>query len=437
MASAASRPTPAQGHSTADSQAVKDAVLRLRAPETIRARAQWFLARCEQDGLEHFRYRPERLDAVTERVVAVTRAAHPTLAIPYHARWRHFVAGSPSAARARLGRLEAALQALEPPERARARFDLVVTSVLLDAGAGPGWRWVEPGSGETFSRSEGLALASLEMFLGGAFSSERDRPLRADADALAAVSDEDVARAFQVGPENPLVGVSGRTALLRRLGQALREDPARFGAEPRVGHLYDHLVGQADGGRLPAAAILRAVLEGLGSIWPGRESLGGVNLGDVWRHPALGDGALAPAAEPGHDLVPFHKLSQWLVYSLLEPLEAGGVAVVSLDQLTGLPEYRNGGLLVDTGLLEPKHADVLGAVHAVGSPVVVEWRALTVALLDRLAERVREALGLSAEQFPLAKVLEGGTWQAGRFVAREKRPDGGPPIRVDSDGTVF
>jgi hypothetical protein len=34
-------------------------------------------------------------------------------------------------------------------------------------------------------------------------------------------------------------------------------------------------------------------------------------------------------------------------------------------------------------------------------------------------------------------VLEGGTWAAGRKLAREKRPDASPPIAVASDGTVF
>ena len=71
------------------------------------------------------------------------------------------------------------------------------------------------------------------------------------------------------------------------------------------------------------------------------------------------------------------------------------------------------------------------------SALVVGWRALTVALLDQIAPLVRERLGLTAEEFPLACVLEGGTWAAGRRLAREKRPDGGPPIAVASDGTVF
>ena len=47
------------------------------------------------------------------------------------------------------------------------------------------------------------------------------------------------------------------------------------------------------------------------------------------------------------------------------------------------------------------------------SPLVVEWRALTVALLDRIAVEMRRLLGLNADELPLARVLEGGTWRAG------------------------
>ncbi|MDP3376399.1 MAG: DUF1688 family protein, partial [Hydrogenophaga sp.] len=67
---------------------------------------------------------------------------------------------------------------------------------------------------------------------------------------------------------------------------------------------------------------------------------------------------------------------------------------------------------------------------------IVEWRALTVALLDELAPLVRAELGLSAEQMPLACVLEGGTWAAGRLLAQRLR-DGLPPLNIVSDGTVF
>ena len=116
--------------------------------------------------------------------------------------------------------------------------------------------------------------------------------------------------------------------------------------------------------------------------------------------------------------MPFHKLSQWLTYSLLEPLQWAGVRVDGLDALTGLPEYRNGGLLIDAGVLRAARPRGRSAAHRSRvDELVVEWRALTVALLDELAPLVRERLGADAEQLPLACVLEGGTWAAGRRIA--------------------
>jgi hypothetical protein len=92
---------------------------------------------------------------------------------------------------------------------------------------------------------------------------------------------------------------------------------------------------------------------------------------------------------------------------------------------------------VDTGVLVLRDPADAARAHPVESPLVVGWRSLTVALLDEIAPLVRERLGVSAEAFPLARVLEGGTWSAGRRIARERRKDGGPPIAVISDGTVF
>ena len=400
----------------------------LRSPAAIRVRCGLVFAAAQADALAHFALRAGRLEAAADYVARTIRANYPTLDIPTHSRWRHFAVGG----RDRWAELAARLGGVGAEEAARVRFDLVVTSVLLDAGAGVAWRYREPESGEAYARSEGLAVASFELFAGGALSSDPERPLRADAAGLARVTEARLAEAFQVRPDNPLVGLTGRTALLRRLGETLAAAPALFGAEwPRVGNLFDHLAARARDGRLAAATVLEAVLEGLGPIWPGGIELGGVSLGDVWRHPAVRTRDLTDG------LVPFHKLSQWLAYSLIEPLEDAGIAVTGVDGLTGLPEYRNGGLFVDTGVLEPKHEAVLTETHEVGSEVIVEWRALTVVLLDALAPLVRARLGKTEAELPLAKLLEGGTWSAGRRIARERRPGGGPPITVASDGTVF
>jgi hypothetical protein len=136
-------------------------------------------------------------------------------------------------------------------------------------------------------------------------------------------------------------------------------------------------------------------------------------------------------------LMPLHKLSQWLAYSLIEPLQIAGIRVTDIDGLTGLAEYRNGGLFVDNGVLAFRDAEDAQREHEVASSLVVEWRALTVALLDRVADGLRHRLELDATSLPLAKILEGGTWAAGRLLARERRADVSPPVKVISDGTVF
>jgi hypothetical protein len=126
-----------------------------------------------------------------------------------------------------------------------------------------------------------------------------------------------------------------------------------------------------------------------------------------------------------------------MAYSLIEPLQWCGVEVTEIDGLTGLAEYRNGGLMIDMGLIALRDPDEAAREHEPGSELVVEWRALTVCLLDAIAEKLRARLGLTAQELPLAKVLEGGTWAAGRRIAADRRAGGGPPLTIISDGTVF
>ena len=376
----------------------------LRTPAAIRERAGQVLKYVEDGRSAWWMVDPNGLEAAVQATLAVTRRLFPNpAAIPFHSRWRHFEAGGHD----RWAKLAPKLAHLPKEEVARRRIDLAVVSVLLDAGAGPDWSYREPDTGETYARSEGLGVASFHMFASGAFSRDsKGDPLRVDAERLAALTPTDIALGFQVKAHNPLLGLEGRAGLLRKLGGV---------GLARPGDLFDIIA--KDGGTVKAASILAAVLEKLSPIWPSP-------MGDVWKHPVIG-------------LVPFHKLSQWLSYSLVEPLEGAGLKVVALDALTGLPEYRNGGLLVDSGALRAKQSSLLSNSFKPGDEPIVEWRALTVALLDRIGEHVRGHLGMDAERLPLVKVLEAGTWFAGRVLAAERRPGGGPPINVESDGTVF
>lgn len=424
MTSRTTEPVP-----SAQSVSLQGSARALLSAAAVRNTAHRILNLASMGSLEDWSVDSSRLGPTADFVARVVRDRYPDLRPPLHARWRHFVFAGRDLWKETVSssRWESAASA------ARAAFDLAITSVLLDAGAGAQWRYQDAATGLAAARSEGLALASLRWFERGGLSDHSQDPLRADAAALCRIDAVSVEAAFQSVEGNRLQGAAGRAQLLNQLGKAAQARPDLFASadRPRPGGLFDALQARASQGRVPAGVILEVLLEGLGAIWPNRPVLDGVPLGDCWSHPALqGERAV-------ERFVPLHKLSQWLAYSLIEPLEAAGLRVEGIDALTGLAEYRNGGLFVDMGVLVPRDPAALLHVHDVSDPFVVGWRAATVALLDEIAPLVAARLGLAAAQFPLARVLEGGTWAAGRLIARQRRADAGPPFQISSDGTVF
>ena len=412
------------GHRSPGSASPDEAIARLRDPAEIRARSEEILAHGERGALAHFDVRTDRLLELARFVAGVILERYPDLAIPLHSRWRHFSTGG-------IDRWARMAAPLSREERCRVAIDLVIPSVILDAGAGDAWRYRESGTGAVYARSEGLAVASFDLLAGGVLSRDPSRALRADAAALCAMDADALASAFQVDDANRLDGLEGRAMLLRSLGEVVRARPDVFGDALRIGNLYDYFRSRAERGRVQGAEVLGTLLDVFAPIWPGRAAIAGVSLGDVWPHPAI------VRSDGTEGLVPFHKLSQWLTYSLVEPLQDAGLRVEGLEALTGLAEYRNGGLFVDGGVLEPRDPATLDVAHPPGAELVVEWRALSVALIDRIAPLLRRELGVDEKALPLGAVLEGGTWAAGRRLAFEARDGGGPPIRLLSDGTVF
>ena len=405
-------------------QAVTAATLLRNTPAT-RERANALLTRARAGQSDWFTISEDAaVDSAAQIVAGVTRERYGDGPIPYHSRWRHFEAGGVD----RRAELDRALGDISAAERARVHVDLVVISVLLDAGAGPDWQYTEIASGQQFGRSEGLGVASFRAFTNGLFSSDPLRPCRADATALRALTSAQLGAAFQVSSSNPLVGLDGRVALLRGLGEAMASQSGVFGTNGRPAGVFDTLTRNLIA--LDAHEILWLLLTTLSEVWPAPNRIAGIALGDCWRHTSVrGEGIT-------DGWMPFHKLSQWLTYSLLEPFEWAGINVTGLSALTGLPEYRNGGLLLDAGVLVPRNSALLDRTWQVSDEFIVEWRALTVALLDELAPRVRSILGKTEAEMPLACVLEGGTWAAGRAMAQKLR-GGTSPIKIASDGTVF
>lgn len=341
---------------------------------------------------------------------------------------------------------------IDNQERTRRLIDLFLVSVLLDAGAGTRWSYKSKESGKVYRRSEGLAIASLEMFKAGYFSSDESKPCQVDCVGLKSLSLQQMARGLQVSENNPIMGLEGRAGLLCRLGDALK-NKGLFGADGRPGnmlgrraatnfphkrlkvstdYLLSHPTTQASSVPIMTIPTLWTVLvNGLASIWPTtRTQVDGVSLGDAWPCASM---PASPPAQPWENIIPFHKLTQWLCYSLMTPMtKLLQIRFAGTDLLTGLPEYRNGGLFVDTGFLTLKEKDRQRGIDAYmknarvkGQPnmevvplfttdddVIVEWRAVTVGLLDDLLPEVNRNLGLQgADKLSLAQMLEAGSWK--------------------------
>ncbi|KAL4913091.1 hypothetical protein BDW62DRAFT_170837 [Aspergillus aurantiobrunneus] len=424
--------------------------------EAVRSKAHRVFDLARQNALNHFDYIPDCLDTTVDYVISVIQrdfgpSAYNT--IPPHGRWQHFETGS-------IARIDNLLRewdqrGYDAAEKVRSLVDLFFVSVLLDAGAGDAWKFTEPGTEKVYTRSEGIAVASLYMFLEGDFAGNHDgeRGGRRDVVRAQALRDLDIgtlSRGFQIDDEkNPLVGAGARVEILQKLGASLLENRDVFGPEGRPGGLVDYMTDNGSD-NLDYAELWGVLQNLLVSIWPSdRTKVAETPVGDAWPLSVLSKHELT-ATEPPETatIAPFHKLTQWLAYSLKVPFERIlGTTWTNAHLGTGLPEYRNGGLFVDMGALALKPKALERGLQNSGGPLpsfgaasdeIVEWRAMTVALLDELHGRIQERSEFGEVRLSLPQVLEAGSWKAGRQIAAEKRPGTrSSPILIEGDGTLF
>jgi len=184
-------------------------------------------------------------------------------------------------------------------------------------------------------------------------------------------------------------------------------------------------------------------------IWPkDRTTVNGTPIGDAWPLSTLrtGTASYSPDDVAG-SIQPFHKLTQWLTYSLMVPFQRVlGLQWINAESLTALAEYRNGGLFVDLGVLALKKEALGRGLEAsggdlplfeAGDDVIVEWRAMTLVLIDILYSKIQSRMG-DGVHLTMAQLLEAGTWKSGREIAARLRPHTkSSPILIKSDGTVF
>lgn len=422
----------------------------LKSLRAVRERSRIVLEAARNGGLNNFELDELRMKETAEFVAGViSRDFGPDryAEIPPHGRWEHFsIGGIP-----RLENLVQKWQDSEVPdvEITRRLIDLFFVSVLLDAGAGDTWAFREPGGDKAYGRSEGIAVASLYMFNDGAFASPTvGIKATVDGHALSKLTEDAFIQHFQVGPQNPIVGAASRIELLNSFGKSLLSLPEIFGTNGRPGLLVDHLLAVSKDNDLDYEALWDILQKLLLPAWPSnRPRINGQPIGDAWPLRVLQERS-GDSENPTAGIHPFHKLTQWLGYSLTVPfIKVLKRNWINIDKGTGLPEYRNGGLFVDMGVLKLKAEVLAKGLEASGQKlplfsstgdVIVEWRAMTVALLDELHKHVNDILAPQGVSLSLPQLLEAGSWKSGRELAAKHRPETrSSPILIDGDGTLF
>ncbi|KAH8664713.1 hypothetical protein BX600DRAFT_302939 [Xylariales sp. PMI_506] len=455
-----------------------DPAAYLRSLGAIRERSKIVSDKATRNALQHFDVDMNKFPDVVRFVCGIIKRDYdaPFTSIPSHGRYQHFAVGG----RDRIANLLSTWSDIDVNEKCRRLLDLFLISVLLDAGAGTTWSFKSAENGRIYRRSEGLAIASLEMFKTGLFSSDPNNKYQVDKEALKRLTVSQFAKGLQVGPTNELAGLEGRCQLLIRLGEALDQKKEFFGQFGRPGNMLDYLLShpttQASSMPIVVLPVLWNVLmTGLAPIWPAsRTAVDGVSLGDAWPCQSMPQAPASPTSPSfspfpnsnpptaaWESIVPFHKLTQWLCYSLMQPMQSLlKIHFAGAEMLTGLPEYRNGGLFIDLGVLTLKkdeserglqqYSDYcrrkntkpveVAPMFEPSDDVIVEWRATTIGFLDRLLADVNRALAkeLNGGELTLPQLLEAGSWKGGREIAEVSRPNTKePPILIDSDGTVF
>ncbi|KAK4114798.1 DUF1688-domain-containing protein [Canariomyces notabilis] len=454
----------------------------LRSLAAVRERCKIVTAKAQRNDLKHFDVDMNKFPDVVTFVANIIKRDYdaPFTSIPPHGRYQHFGVGG----RDRIAHLLATWpEDIDNTEKCKRIIDLFLVSVLLDAGAGTEWSYKSPENGRVYRRSEGIAVASLDMFKTGLFSGNPNNKYQVDKQGLRQLTVEKLAHGLQSRPGNEMAGLEGRSQLLIRLATALEQSKEYFGEDGRPGNMLDHILSHPSTQAasviiVPLPVLWNVLMNGLAPIWPpSRTAVNGVSLGDAWPCSSMPQPAQSPTSPtfspfpnstgqfngvaPWESILPFHKLTQWLTYSLMQPMQSiMKIQFAGQELLTGLPEYRNGGLFIDLGVLTLKPHDQerglqnyarycqrtgtknveVAPMFEPGDDVIVEWRGVTVGFLDLLCIEVNKALmnELAGHELSLAQILEAGSWKGGREIAEVSRPNTKePPILIDSDGTVF
>ncbi|WP_269583872.1 DUF1688 family protein [Roseibium sp. Sym1] len=376
--------------------------LALFQPDEIRRKAHMMLGLAAEGRLDHAGVDLDRLDTAVATVLETTKENYPDFQIPPYGVWRGFEAGG-------IDRWQAMASARgfeTAEEMLAAAADLAIVGIAMTTMHPVGWSYEDRMTETVVTGTQASALAAFHMFASGSFSSQMTDPYRVDAEALVRMDLVELAAGLQWDDVDDADYLKAMQRHLKRLGEALALRPDLFGEgeTTRPGLLAVKLARQSDAA-IDAGQLLDRILEALAPVWEGGATSGDIWLGDSFVHSAL----------PGNDIhaiIPFHLAAQQMVYSLVEPFAWAGFEVAGLDRLTAPADLAHAALFVHSGVLTIRENGDTLSPEAVRDRMI-EIRALTLALTDRLAERLASGLGMTLDQVPFTCILEGGTSRAG------------------------
>lgn len=375
------------------------------------------------EGKSHFILHLDEIPKVADYVFEVLTERYPQLEIPGHSCWVHL---KESTKRQEI--LASYLDTLDNEERLKFKIDFATLVSVIGAGTGSEWSFEDKEEGIKLGRTEGLVCAAFDLMMSDLFKT--DGLYQLNAQNLLSLEVQSFTSMFQISEKNKLYGIEGRLSLLNQLGYCLENNNSYFDLEQRPGDLLNTFKKALSAGEIEAYSLFHSILKAFHKIWPSRLNINGVSMGDTWLYKPIG-------TSPIEQILPFHTLSQFMVYSYFSAIEDYGWKIVNKDSLSGLSDYRNSGLFVDLGVLELRDIFELQKLHLPSDNIILEWRALSVVLLDQLAKVIRDKMTLDSQQFPLWKILEAGSWHAGRKIAYHIRANGEPPLKIQSQGMVI
>ncbi|WFE89280.1 DUF1688 family protein [Roseibium porphyridii] len=372
-------------------------------PQEVRRRAHAFLDMGIAGKLNHVGLDLTKLDDALGLVLETTKEIYPDFQIPPYGIWRAFETGGID----RWSAMASAREFESAQEMLLAAADLALLALFMKTRRPGNWVFEDPMTGSKVAGDDALALAAFHMFASGSFSGEMTDPYRVDAETLVRLDLNELTSGLQWDRDADQELLSAMQAHLKRFGEAMALRPDLFseGNVTRPGVLALRLAGEADAG-IDASKLLDNLLETFAPVWDGGAKAGDVGLGDSFDYTGKSAGSETTT-------VPFHLCAQEMVYSLVEPFAWAGFEVTGLQDLTPPSDLAHAALFVQTGVLAISSENDEALPEETKTDRMVELRAVSAALADKLADRLRSELDVSADQVPLTCILEGGTRRAG------------------------